>query len=143
MKSRNIAMAIVAIILLVCVMGSHADTLYFGGWSTHLGEPDAPYNQSHEMLGYERGNVFAARFINSHNRESYAVAYAWKWQKADIQWGIYAGAVYGYRSCYGDDGEKTVYCPLLVPMVSYTKYAVQPTVLLMGNAATFAIRYSF
>ena len=46
----------------------------------------------------------------------------------------------GYRSCYGDDGDKAVVCPVAFPSLHYTKYRVQPGVLVMGEAVTLTVR---
>lgn len=143
MKARDAAVAIVAIIFLVCVMSSQAADLYVGGWSTHLTTPDAQYNQDHHMIGIEHKRVFVARFLNSYARESYAAAYAWHRDRGYLRLSLYAGGVYGYRECYGDQGTKARLCPLLVPMASYTRYPVQPAVFLMGDAAVFAVKFSF
>jgi len=143
MKARDTAVAIVAIIFLVCVMTSHAAELYLGGWSTHLTTPDAQYNQDHQLVGIEHKRVFVARFLNSYARESYAAAYAWHRDRGYLRLSLYAGGVYGYRECYGDDGDKARLCPLLVLMASYTRYQVQPAVFLMGDAAVFAVKFSF
>lgn len=138
----KITLLITAVAALCCLpFVARADSVLLGGVSTHLFADDANYNQSHDLFAAHVGNIAVARFTNSHNRESYAVAYGWQWQRGDIRADLYVGAVRGYRKCYSDDGDKAIVCPLAVPAISYTGWGmVQPTVLLLGKALTAAIR---
>jgi len=117
-----------------------ADTnVYLGAWSKHL-VTDGDYTSSHDLLAVEHKRVFGATFRNSYGRESYAIGYTWSWKRGDFEAKVVAGAVRGYRGFYGDYDDKTRVLPLVVPMVSYTKYRVQPTVLMMGEALAFSVR---
>ena len=139
------AKAALSILILVGVclfaLDSKADSLMLGGWSTHLFSDDSRYNQTHDLIAVQAGPLLVAGFENSHNRESYAVAYGWQWRDSAVRADLYLGAVRGYRGCYNDGGDAAVICPLIVPAISYTGLgSIQPTLLLMGQALTFTLR---
>lgn len=121
----------------------------FGGWSYHVQDRDIITNEDHKLLGLSYVNEnngwggFAARFDNSFDRESYALGVAKYWSVSDFIVGIQGGAVYGYTSCMGNEGDKSVWCPMVVPSISYAKWDLQPTIMLMGPAVVFAFSYSF
>jgi hypothetical protein len=133
------------VVLALALWGSNAraeTNIYAGAWSKHL-ITDGEYTSSHDLFAVEHKRIFAARFRNSYGRESYALGRTWTWSKGDVEAKVVLGAVRGYRGFYGDYDDKTRVLPLVVPMVSYTKYRVQPTVLLMGEALAVSIRVGF
>ena len=143
MKTEHIYYLAAIVVLALAVWGSNAraeTNIYAGAWSKHL-ITDGEYTSSHDLFAVEHKRIFAARFRNSYGRESYALGRTWTWSKGDVEAKIVFGAVRGYRGFYGDYDDKTRVLPLVVPMVSYTKYRVQPTVLLMGEALAFSVRF--
>lgn len=142
-------MKVFIMIIILCLGGyAQADggediNLYMGAWSKHLITND-DYTSSHDLVGIQYGQYFAGRFRNSYGRTSYALAHGvFKHKVGDWEGQVLIGVVRGYRRCFSDDGDKAVVCPLVVPMVSYTKYAVQPTLLLMGEALALSVRVEF
>ena len=143
MKTDHIYYLAAIVVLALAVWGSNAraeTNIYAGAWSKHL-ITGGDYTSSHDLFAVEHKRIFAARFRNSFGRESYALGRTWTWSKGNLEAKVVVGAVRGYRGFYGDYDDKTRVLPLVVPMVSYTKYRVQPTVLLMGEALAFSVRF--
>lgn len=113
--------------------------VYAGAWSEHLIQGE-DLNEHHDLVGIERDGWFAGRFINSHFRETLAVAYHWTRQRGDVEYGAFLGAMYGYTRCIGEDGTGKDVCPLVVPTAAYTKHRIQPVIMLMGDALAIGFR---
>lgn len=126
--------------LATCQPANAQTHLYAGAWSKHL-LTDDDYNETHNLAAVEHKRAFSGYFKNSYDRDSFAVGYsAIEGRSGDFEAKLILGAVYGYTTCYGDDSGPKRVCPLAVPMVSYTKYRVQPTLMLMGEAVAFSVR---
>lgn len=120
------------------VMASDA-YLHTGAWSQHF-SGDA-YNESHDLLAVEYSSYMAGYFENSYGEDSVFAAKRWSWEYGYWEASIIAGAVYGYRHCLkGWTDRNRRVCPLISPAITYTRYTVQPSVLLMGNAVALSIR---
>src|SRR6056297_3617329 len=52
--------------------------LFVGAWSEHLISGDN-LNEQHDLIAVEHNQWFAGRFINSYERETFAVAHKFKW----------------------------------------------------------------
>lgn len=128
--------------LLLATEAQSEVALHGGGWSTHL-LTDNDYTSSHDLIGVEAGPVLVATFRNSYGRRSYLAGYGWDKQWGDVRGSVHLGAVHGYRSCYGDRGDKAQLCPAIVPALHYTRYRVQPGVVLFGEALAITVRVSF
>jgi hypothetical protein len=98
------------------------------------------YNSNHKLLAVEHNGFLVGRFSNSYDRTTTVAAYGWSKQWGNWRGAVYAGAVRGYRSCFGDNGDKAVVCPVAFPSLHYTKYRVQPGVLVMGEAVAFTVK---
>ena len=147
-KTKNVCWLLAAVVVFCASLvagNAKAETaVYAGAWSKHLVTGDEyDYTSSHDLFAVEYKRVFAARFRNSYGRESYALGYTWSKQYGNFEAKVVAGAVRGYRGWYGDSESTTKTLPLVVPMVSYTKYKIQPTVLLMGEALAASVRIEF
>lgn len=116
------------------------DAVYLGGISTHIASPDSQYNQSHDLIAYERNVYLVGRFKNSYNRTSYVAAKGWHEHRGYLRLSLFVGGVYGYRSCYGDEGTEARLCPMLAPSATYTRWRVQPSVFLFGEALVLSAR---
>lgn len=113
--------------------------LYAGAWSKHFG--DKEYNEEHKLIAIEHENVMAGYFVNSYSEDSFALAYNFRHSYGDLDAGVMAGAVFGYRHClkgWADRNRRT--CPMLAPYVSLDAGPVNPTVLLLGNAVAISVR---
>jgi len=113
--------------------------LHTGAWSKHFS--DDAYNESHSLLAVEYRSYMAGYFKNSYGEDSVFAAKRWSWSRGNWEAGIAVGAVYGYRHCFKGwaDRSRRV-CPLVSPSLTYTKYAIQPSVLFMGNAVALSVR---
>jgi hypothetical protein len=137
---------LIAALLLTLTLPAAADTLrlYGGGYSKHLVSENVK-NESHDFGAVQYGSYVAGRFNNSHGRESYFAAYEWTWQPAKhLETFAWAGAVRGYTSCtfQRTDGNSKV-CPIAVVGARWTQWAVEPTYLQVGDAATVAVGVRF
>lgn len=128
------------ILILSCGQALASGTyLHTGAWSKHFS--DDAYNESHSLLAVEYRSYMAGYFRNSYGEDSVFAAKRWSWSHGNWEAGIAVGAVYGYRHCFKGwaDRSRRV-CPLVSPSLTYTKYAIQPSVLVMGNAAALSVR---
>ena len=98
------------------------------------------YNSNHKLLAVEHNGFLVGRFSNSYDRTTAIAAYGWSKQWGNWRGAVYVGAVRGYRSCFGDDGDKAVICPVALPSLHHTKYRVQPGVLVLGEAVALTVR---
>ena len=98
------------------------------------------YNSNHKLLAVEHNGFLVGRFSNSYKRTTVIAAYGWSKQWGNWRGAVYVGATRGYRSCYGDDGDKAIVCPVAFPSLHYTKYRVQTGVLVMGEAVALTVR---
>ena len=115
-------------------------SIHLGGWSKHLVTGnDNDYTSSHDLFAVEVGPVLVARFRNSYGRESYAAGYGFSKTWGDWEGSVYMGAVRGYRGYYGDTENNTKTLPMVLPSIRYTKFRVQPGLLLLGEALVFEI----
>ena len=132
------------LIVLVCVttIAQAEPAVMVGGWSKHM-VTDGDYNSNHKIVAIEYKNILIGRFTNSYYRESYIAAYAIHRQWSDVKGSLYVGAVRGYRGCYSDNKLSTTLCPVFIPSLSYTKYSIQPAVLVLGEAVVVAVKYQF
>lgn len=113
--------------------------LLVGAWSMHpFSERD--YTSSHDLYGIEHKNWMVARYRNSHGRESYAVGYGKAWQYGDVRLSGYVGATTGYTVCWRDDDSGNNLCPMAFGAMHYTRYRVQPGVILFGEALAVTVR---
>ena len=110
-------------------------SIHLGGWSKHLVTGnDNDYTSSHDLFAVEVGPVLVARFRNSYGRESYAAGYGWSRKWGNWEGLVYMGVVRGYKGFYGNDEKHTKTLPMALPSIRYTKYRVQPGLLLLGEA---------
>lgn len=115
--------------------------IHGGGWSYHVATGHKfDYTSSHDLVGLEAGPVLVATFRNSYGRRSGIAGYGFTRNWGHWRGSVYLGAVRGYRSCYGDDGEKARICPMAFPSLHYTRYRVQPGLLLFGEALAVTVR---
>lgn len=134
----------IAIALILSLGIAHAETyLYAGAWSKHLEHSEIDYNESHNLLAVEHRQIVVGGFRNSWGRDSWFAAYRWTWTPLEhVEASVLAGGVYGYSHCWkGEDGGGRKICPMLSPGITYTRWRVQPSVLLLGNAVGVTVRW--
>ena len=141
--------AIVLMILMAVSTDVFAESTYIhlGAWSKHIdiGNRDNNYNETHNLIAIESNNWMAGRFKNSYDDETFFVGHRFTKQWHNLELGLTAGAMHGYRDCRlkdRPDSSKKL-CPFVVPSVTYTKHRIQPSVMLLGNAVAFGFRLKF
>ncbi len=151
---KSFISAIVLLLVSVNTFASdvdHSVYLYTGGWSYHLTEykeKDTGYddfNSTHNLIGVEYDGWLVAYYNNSFYKDSYVLAKnVFQRTYGDFDLSVYAGVVHGYASCIGEKNPahgKSKACVMVAPALTYTKYKVQPSVLLLGNAVALSIRW--
>ena len=128
--------------------------LYTGAWSHHFEEHPAEkggwrYNESHDLIGIEYEGWLVAYYKNSFNDDGAIVAKEF-FQRSygDFDLSAYAGAVYGYGSCSDpksmpSENVKKKVCPFGTIAVAYTRYKVEPAILIVPEAIIATIRWGF
>jgi len=142
MTTNNLCWALSALVLILAIYAGSAKAetaVLLGGWSDHL-VTDGDYNESHEATIIEHNSWMAGRFTNSYDRNTWFAGKGWSKQWGNWRGSVHAGVMHGYRSCYGDDGDNATVCPMVYPALTYTRYAVQPQVGLLGEAVVAIVR---
>lgn len=140
---KSIWYLLALIILTTYVVDSNAEVrITGGGWSKHLSSDDAT-NESHDHWALQYNKIELGRFNNSHDDETWYVAYEWNWLLLDnVQGFLKSGVTYGYRGWYSDKGNRN-WLPMVAPGVRYTRYKVQPELTLFGDAVNFGVSFVF
>ena len=131
--------AIVAIAITATPATAESLYLHTGAWSSHFSSHN--YNETHDLVALEYSSYMTGYFQNSYGEDSVFAAKRWSWDEGHWKAGISLGAVYGYRSCTKgwSHGERRL-CPMISPSLTYTRYPVQPSVLVLGNAIAVSVR---
>ena len=143
--TKNAAWLLLSFVILgaaLSISNAEAETsIHAGGLSYHVATGyKNDYNNNHNLLAVEHNGLLIGRFSNSYKRTTAIAAYGWSKQWGNWRGAVYVGAVRGYRSCFGDEGDKAVVCPVAIPSIHYTKYRVQPGVLVLGEAVALTVR---
>lgn len=142
---KNLLLTITLLTSSVALASDETASIHFGGFSHHLNN-NKDYNNNNKILAVEYKNVVVGTFDNSFDDQSYLIGYNFHSNWLDLQFGIVTGLVYGYDK---DDVSKSVLLwgtnlmPLIFPYVTYTKYDIQPTAGIFGEAATLLFKYKF
>jgi len=144
--------SLLSILLVLVSFSSNADSLYTGAWSEHFmgakveegGAVLSVSNSTHNLLAYEHNNIIIGYFKNSYGTDTVVVGYKFNLlEVGDFKASVYTGVDYGYYSCGGiaaQDASHKV-CLAVVPEISYTKYKLQPTILMLGGAVAFSLKW--
>lgn len=132
---------IIAIVLMITAGEAMAGAAYLGAWSEHFAGDGYDYNDNHELVAVESGGWIVGTYKNSYYDRGHLVGYGWDLGRVD-DWRLrlYTGATHGYRGyrfCINE------ICPALVPELSYTRYRIQPTVMLVSDAVAVAVKFKF
>lgn len=114
-----------------------------GGWSHHV-VSESITNETHNIVAVEYGSVAAGYFKNSFGRDSFFIARHWRYtimENVDVTASI--GVNYGYRGCYGDFRDEQTPCLHGHIGIGYTKYMIEPTIKLFGDAIVFSPEVRF
>lgn len=116
-------------------------SVHLSGYSYHVATGHKyDYNSNHQLTAIEYGSFMVGRFKNSYSRETRIIAYGWSKQWGNWRGSVHVGLTHGYRSCYGDEGDTARVCPVAFPALYYTKYRVQPGVIMFGEALALTVR---
>lgn len=128
-------------------------SVYLGALSTHFGKSPREqegqpreYTNTNPLLAVKYRKFVVGAFRNSFGNPSYFIGRQVHSEKVgNFSFGIAVGATYGYTACTsGKYREKDKFCFALVPEISYTGFKwVQPTIILTGPAASFALKKDF
>jgi len=139
----------IALITACCAIESRADGVYLGGWSKHTNQyawtrHGYTLNQNHGLVMIEHKGWEVGHYTNTHFGSTYmAGRYVELYSVDDIQLGVHLGATYGYTHCREpspEDSQKKI-CPAVMPEARFTRWKIQPALLMMANgvALTFKI----
>lgn len=117
--------------------------LYSGAWSMH--STAKGQNETHDLIGFEYVGVTVMGFKNSFYDDSIYIGYTFDWEVLpDVVMGVSVGGVSGYHDkedyklqdlCTGS------VCWIAYPQITYTGLFIQPSIMLLGDAVAFAIRW--
>ena len=128
--------AMVTTLIFLFASTAHAETsVLAGAWSKHL-YADQQYNETHNLVAVQHNKVFAGYFVNSYEEDTLAIAYKWSFDYKLLEVGVYGGAMYGYRDCFGLQASQRSrkVCPMVVPFATLDLGPVDPQVYLLGSA---------
>lgn len=102
-------------------------------------------NETNELLGVQYNNWTVSYFKNSYYKDTYLFGYHFNGQLIDnINLGLLLGGMYGYDDdekgasvCFGD------YCAMGAATIKYTRWDIQPTLLITPSFTSFLISYKF
>lgn len=146
--------SIAFVILCACIQESKADSIHLGAWSYHINPVVGVNNERHDLIAYEHNSYVIAVFKNSFGDRTYGVGKEFElFEYNNIKGSVLVGLDYGYKECiakkqtaeqykYHSRGDAQV-CFLAVPSIQYTKYKLQPTISLMGDAVTLGTKWDF
>jgi len=124
-----------------------ADYVYLGAWSHHWeGQPDKTkkdYNQTHNLIAYERKGYMVGHFTNSFNESTFIATKNFELEKGDFSFFFAAGATHGYTNCENqkkDAGTDKKICPYYQGGVAYTKFKIQPAIAFNQTVALLTFR---
>ncbi|MES1988095.1 MAG: hypothetical protein V4440_08715 [Pseudomonadota bacterium] len=142
-----ILLFVIATSLCECA-ASKADSILLGAYTYHLRAIDRDLNQENEMIAIEYHGYIAGRMINSFYDETYFAGKRFVIANyGDFELATTVGIDRGYKSCKPGrrvpSDNDSVICPIVVPQIIYTKYQVQPSIGLFGNALTLHAEVKF
>lgn len=106
--------------------------------SIHLDNHE-DYNEFNPGIAIRHEQVVTGVYHNSFYDTSAFVGWDMNWKHDEIEYGFLSGGVTGYEYDWTVGGVTA----FVAPYISYDFNGVKPTVLLLGNAATFSLGYSF
>ncbi|ASV44534.1 hypothetical protein PBI_SCTP2_519 [Salicola phage SCTP-2] len=117
--------------------------LSLGAWSKHVLSNDIS-NETHNMIAVQKSRIMGGYFKNSHGNDTFFINYYREFEiTKNIEPFVTFGLMYGYTECFGEDNSSKDVCPMGVIGVSYTKFRIEPTLYLLGDAISFGPRIKF
>lgn len=119
---------------------------YVGAYTWHPQKPADGYklNDNNHLLAYEYGGWIGGYFKNSyrHDTEFFGKIYHRRLSR-NVLLSFVVGIDRGYKSCWPVNGgfnAPTRTCPLATAAISYTRWRIQPTLILLPEAVSITAR---
>ena len=125
---------------------SQADSLYTGAWSYHAWKAEHVSNSEHNLIAYEYKGIVIGKFKNSYDDDTIVLAKQFElYDNNNIRVAVNVGLTHGYRDCVHvegpEEGKDGTTCFAMAPEISYTKYKIQPTFMILANAMTIIFKW--
>ena len=135
--------SLILCLLLFCQV-SLANSLYVGGWSYHMWGKKEVTNEEHHLIGFEKDTLFVGVYKNSYDDWTTVVAKRLEFMESS-NWkaAVNVGVIHGYKSCLRVEMNTKTTCIAVVPELSYTRYKIQPTIVLLGAAIGLTFKVEF
>lgn len=140
-------MRLLAICLILCALPVCADSITYGGFSTHIGS-EHNYEWFHRMVLLEKDSYVVGYFRNSYDEDTFTVGKMFTKKDKQVNLNLYLGATYGYREssgCYKHQLDKPnndkIVCPAVAIGIDFPEVKTHPSILLLGNALVFGFKY--
>lgn len=103
-------------------------------------------NDTHHMVGLRINNIVVGRFKNSYDRETFFLGFYGELNLTE-NWHVLGaiGAMKGYTSCFGNEGEDARWCAMVAGGVSYSGFSeyIQPAIFQLGDATNIGFKSDF
>lgn len=129
------------------IFGQEDLYLYTGGWSVHTDKPSSfdEFNSSHDILIGQYKSWAAGYMENSFFNDTAIAGYHWSLPAGDFELGALTGISFGYYECFSvydpDEEGSAKPCPMIAPMITFTKYDFQPTFIIIPGALAVSFRW--
>jgi hypothetical protein len=121
-----------------------ADALYLGGVAYHWIENKKATNDENYFIGVEHDTFVYAFYKNSYGQWNTILAKRLEFLEGpNFKGAINAGINHGYYDCLRVHTVYKTTCPMVGFEVSYTKYEIQPTLVLEWGVAAIIFRREF
>jgi len=141
--------------LVLVVLGScqpvAADGIYTGMWSWHTpaykqeaASHGNVINGNHHLIAVETDGWILGEYENSFSVESQLFAKRFPLLTASHwQLSVIGGAVHGYYYCEGEawNNKEKKTCPAAIPELRYTRFKLQPAVMVFAGGVAVALRW--
>lgn len=157
--------------LILAATSQATEYVYLGAWSHHTNEhpksgyqyhsPEADhpcwrtgtcitgdeyvehhYNETHQLIGYQKNGYLLAHYTNSFDQLTWLAARQFE-SAPHHHFSLMAsiGITYGYTDCdYEDSGTNATACPDYQIGIAYTQYKLQPILATNGSVITLSFR---
>lgn len=139
-------MKYITLLLIILPPLCKADSLYTGAWSYHAWDAKYVSNYEHNLIAYEYKGIVLGEFKNSYDDDTILLVKQFEfYSENNVKFSIDVGITHGYKDCVHVEGpeenDKGVSCFAAAAELSYTKYKIQPTIMVLGNATVVTIKW--
>jgi len=148
------ALMLSALLSIPCVaQGNDTDNsviIHAGAWSEHWGGMASNVtNESHNLIAVETHGYTAGFFENSYDRNTVYAGKVWRGNLSEnVSASLSLGFSYGYRECYGDNGEDQSVCLHGYASIGYDiaeigGMDIRPSIKVMPGVVVFSPEFVF